>query len=53
MEEPYPGWNEAFEKQRRMSRQRRLEQGDEPLPDETWDKWKAEILEELNARSPK
>jgi len=48
--EPYPGWFRDFEYQKRLSAERRREQGDEPIPDEIWDKWREEILEELSER---
>ena len=48
--EIYPGWLKAFEKQRKISDERRREQGDEPHPDETWERWKREILDDEERR---
>ena len=53
MNEPYPGWLEAFEHQRGLSRRRHEETGTEPIPDETWERWKKEILDELEERQCK
>jgi hypothetical protein len=52
-DELYPGWLKAFEKQRRLSDERRREQGMEPHPEETWERWKREILEDEMLRMRK
>jgi hypothetical protein len=36
-----------FESQKRLSAERRREQGDETIPAEVWDDWRNEMLEEL------
>ena len=51
-QEPYPGWLEAFEHQRGLSRRRHEDQGDDPIPDETWERWKQEILADLTPGAP-
>jgi hypothetical protein len=51
--EPYAGWLRAFEGQRRLSSMRLLDLGEEPMPDEVWDRWRDEMLKEFAAREKK
>ena len=51
MNEPYPGWLRSFEAQKRLSSERRMELGQAPISEETWERWRKEMLCDLDHES--